>query len=361
MLTVLGKKIGFMIFASLLACLSGGALAGQERFPANAVFLDHNYVKFQSHVDLVAGNVAKWEREYAVHILLPNVGFINSHGVINNGSGELRNVVAFLDQVKQAEVGNGHVEVLAWINAQSPDLALNAPLFRASIIAEVKKLINPEEAGSYVKGAGRTFDGVIFDFEPSGLNDVQFNNYKTLIDELRVAFRSARLGEKKISVASHQCGLNSKWKWHPDYYYYMAKHVDQIIAMTYDSGITSPDAYSAWMRAQTKLILQSVSGENWADGSHPAPSNPVQILLGFPAYPPDSATSPHSATAETIRYAAIGARDGLEDLKKAHSPSLAYFQGGAFFLHSDGTGKDGYGSFGQDWWWWRKYWLGREK
>ena len=54
---------------------------------------------------------------------------------------------------------------------------------------------------------------------------------------------------------------------------------------------------------QTTNILQAVSWKYWTnDVNHPAPSNDINVLIGFPAYP---STSFRTNTAEKIFHAVL--------------------------------------------------------
>ena len=172
------------------------------------------------------------------------------------------------------------------------------------------------------------------------------------MDEIKIAIGSGKL----VGFTAPKYGTSSSvWWWSPTYYYDMARHVDILCAMTYDSNPSSGAAYQAWMTRQVTDVLESVSGEYWPDGSHPAPENGVMVFVGLPAFP---ANANHNPSYENILYGAQGLDAAITALNQANDPSQQYFQGAAVFLHADGSGNDGYASWATDWWWFGRFWLG---
>ena len=95
----------------------GGAIstvAGQ--YTANAVFLGHSYVKYQSYVDKVPVLAYNMQNTYMVNYWFTNVGRIDGTGAIVNPQTELASVVAFLNAVNGYEAANAaSFSVLAWL------------------------------------------------------------------------------------------------------------------------------------------------------------------------------------------------------------------------------------------------------
>ena len=53
------------------------------------------------------------------------------------------------------------------------------------------------------------------------------------------------------------------------------------------------------------------------------------------------------------------AASGIEAaLANMDASSKSYLQGGAVYLHTDGSGADGYASYSTDWWMFGHYWVG---
>src|SRR5262249_44737613 len=145
------------------------------------------------------------------------------------------------------------------------------------------------------------------------------------------------------------------WGWNASDYYAMARHINYIMAMTYDSGVTQGAAYQAWIAQQTTQILQAVSGAVWGfDPLHPPPLHGVKVLLGLPGF--HTATTAHTPTAENVAYGAPGIVAGLSLLRSTDRTSLRYFQGATMYTHDGGAADSLYARYNEDWWWWGAHW-----
>ncbi|MFI8854408.1 hypothetical protein ACIGW3_29995 [Streptomyces sp. NPDC053499] len=146
------------------------------------------------------------------------------------------------------------------------------------------------------------FDGVHFDLEPLRSDD---GDYLRLLERLRPAVR-ARGG--LLSVAAHQIdplpGLHhvsgtlaghGKW-WSQEYFGKVARRVDQIALMSYDTALPAESLYGGYVAQQTALALEA------------APAR-VDVLMGLPFYHTDDVG--HHASAETVAAAVRGVRLGL--------------------------------------------------
>jgi hypothetical protein len=326
-------------------------VAGQ--YTQNAVFLGHNYVKYQPAVDGVPTLASRMQTTYMARYWFTNAGQIDGSGAIVRPQTELASVVPFLNAVNDYETASGaSFVVLAWLNnGDSSTLDVTDPTVRQTIVNESTRLVSTTAPGSYIAGANRSFDGIMVDIEPSGNNDAYFNALKGLMDDIKAAVGS----DKLVGFTPPKYGTGgSVWYWSPTYYYYMARHVDILCAMTYDGNPSSGAAYQAWMTAQATAIMQAVSGEYWPDGSHPAPGNGVMVFVGLPAFP---GNANHNPAYENIKFGAQGLDAAITALANASDPAQACFQGAAVYLHTDGSGSDGYASWSTDWWWFGRYWL----
>lgn len=347
----------FRVFRVVLLLLCAWAVPASAT-TTNGVWMSHNYVKYSSYVSDVP-RVATFMRNNQVTYLFVNAGVLDTTGHITNSATELAQVKNFLNAIKTWETSNGYqFKVLAWISGDvdpantSTYVDISSATIRNAIVDEGKKFVLPSFTGSYVSGANRAFDGVQMDLEPSGANDTLFNNLKTLMDSLKTGVGSGKL----TSYAAHKYGTTNQYWWSPTYYHYMARRVDLICGMCYNSTITTSSAYRTWMRDQTSNICRAVSGAYWNnDASHPAPTNGVKVVIGFPAFP---ASSSHIVTAETVSAAALGTLDGTALLTSNGDSSVNYFAGASIFLYTNGTGSDGYSKESTDWVSWEHDWLG---
>jgi hypothetical protein len=279
-------------------------------------------------------------------------------------------VKIFLDHVSAYENANrASFTLMPYLNgyslqdtahAASQRLDLSNRAVRAHIVAECGRYVSPSVAGSYVKGSKRAFDGIVLDLEPGG-DPAFFAAFKTLLSEIRGSFDNLDLRDKKIGIATPQhTDRNPKpdWGWNSSDYYYAARYVNYVIAMTYDSGVKDDATYRSWMSDQTTRILQGVSGAQWNfDAAHPKLADGVKVLIGVPGF--YTVSKAHDPSVENVVHGAPGITDALSLLKSKDRNSLNYFQGAAMYAHDDGTAESAYARYGTDWAWWKRYWLGQ--
>ena len=328
---------------------------GAARYTENSAWLAYAYLSTQSWVDDVPQVAFQMRTNYRVPYWFVNVGLINSSGTMSNPPARM---VQFLNKLKTWEDQNGYqFKVLAWMNGTTDIVDINNASVRSNIVGETKRFVSTTLSNSLIAGATRAFDGIQLDLEPIGKNgsDTRFNNLKLLFTDIRTGFESLGLGNKLTSLTPHKYGTISEWWFSAQYYYEIGQKIDLICGMTYNSSNITGAAYQSWMQDQTTNILKAVSGKNWNnDASHPAPTNGVKVLIGFPAY--ENGTF-HTNVAENIQYAGLGTEAGLADLRARGDFSTNCFQGAAVYLHADGTGNDGFASYDKDWWWFGQYWL----
>lgn len=146
------------------------------------------------------------------------------------------------------------------------------------------------------------FDGVHFDLEPLRSDD---GDYLRLLDGLRPAVADEG---GLLSVAAHQIdplpGMHTvsgavtgrgKW-WSKGYFGQVARRVDQIAVMSYDTALPLESLYGGYVARQTELALSAAPDE-------------VDVLMGVPFFHTDDMG--HHASAETASAAVRGARLGL--------------------------------------------------
>ncbi|MCX4436342.1 hypothetical protein [Streptomyces mirabilis] len=157
-----------------------------------------------------------------------------------------------------------------------------------------------------VRSAGQIldagFEGAHFDLEPLHSDD---SNYLSLLDDLR---RVTRAHDAQLSVAAHQIdplpNLHSvvgaftahpKW-WSQSFFGQVARRVDQIAVMSYDTALPLESLYGGYVAEQTSLALE-VTPES------------TDLLMGLPFYYEDNMD--HHGSAETVAAAVRGTRLGL--------------------------------------------------
>jgi PKD repeat protein len=346
--------------------VSHPAFPGSANYTNNAMWLGYNYLGSQSYWSQTPELAFQMKTNYRVAYWFINVGSLDTNGVLQ---GSVANVTNFLSTLKMWEDQQGYrFKVFAWVNGDMPysggpttGVNVNIASVASNIVMEAEKLVSTNVAGSYITKSTRAFDGVQLDLEPAGPNgsDTQYFNIVKIIVNIKSAFRSLGVGNKLTSFTSPSYTTSSTnnniWDWPPMYYYNMATNIDLLCAMTYDTGYTSSMQYQNWIQDQTTNILKMVSGRHWSNDSlHPAPTNGVEVMIGFPAFPN---SSNHTNTVENISVAARGVQAGLTNLQSRGDLSTNYFLGATVYLQNDGTGNDGFASYDTDWWWFGQYWL----
>jgi hypothetical protein len=187
------------------------------------------------------------------------------------------------------------VRVQAWLGdvlaTESPDgMRLERAQTRSAVVASARAVL----------AVG--FDGVHFDLEPLHSGD---RNYLGLLDDLRAVTRARHA---QLSVAAHQIdplpAFHSVWGtltnhpkwWSQAYFGEVARRVDQIAVMSYDTMQPLQSLYGGYVAQQTSLALEVTP-----------PS--TDLLMGLPFYHENRFG--HWAHAETVPAAVRGVRLGL--------------------------------------------------
>ncbi|MFG2436996.1 hypothetical protein [Streptomyces sp. NPDC048508] len=187
------------------------------------------------------------------------------------------------------------VRVQAWLGdelaTETPDgMRLERAATRDAVVRSAGEIL---DAG---------FDGVHFDLEPLHSGDA---HYLALLDRLHALTRARHA---PLSVASHQIdplpGLHSaagtltghpKY-WSQAYFGQVARRVDQIAVMSYDTAMPLQSLYGGYVAQQTALALEVT------------PTS-TDLLIGLPFFHENKMG--HSAYAETVAAAVRGTRLGL--------------------------------------------------
>ncbi|MFD7699125.1 glycoside hydrolase family 18 protein [Streptomyces caelestis] len=146
------------------------------------------------------------------------------------------------------------------------------------------------------------YDGVHLDLEPLHSGD---RDYLSLLDDLRTVTRAE---DARLSVAAHQidplpglhsvAGLfaeNPKW-WSQEFFGQVARRVDQIAVMSYDTARPLESTYGGYVAQQTSLALEVTPPT-------------THLLMGLPFYYESNPS--HWGHAETVAAAVRGVRLGL--------------------------------------------------
>ncbi|WP_405868751.1 hypothetical protein OG407_33170 [Streptomyces sp. NBC_01515] len=187
------------------------------------------------------------------------------------------------------------VRVQAWLGdklaTESPDgLRLQNAATRTAIVASTRQIL----------AAG--FEGAHFDLEPLHSGDA---NYLDLLDRLHEVTRA---NHAQLSVAAHQIdplpAFHSFWGtvtnhpkwWSQAYFGQVARRVDQIAVMSYDTMQPLQSLYGGYVAQQTSLALEVTPAD-------------TDLLMGLPFFHEDRFG--HHGAAETVPAAVRGVRLGL--------------------------------------------------
>jgi hypothetical protein len=210
--------------------------------------------------------------------------------------------------------------VLPWIGGVidadvTPDLPKRRKVFVRSAAALLKR--HPQLAGVHLN----------VEPWPSG-----HRNMLLLLDELRKALPRGKV----LSVAAYP----PPTYWHPfpevhwdePYFQEVARRVDQMAVMMYDTAIKDSKLYQHVMRSWTQQQL------DWTAGL----KNPPQILLGVPTYS-DYGVGYHNPEVENLDNALRGIHAGLSRYEKLPS----HYQGAA--IYSEWVTND------EEWQYWQRF------
>ncbi|MDT0400571.1 MULTISPECIES: glycoside hydrolase family 18 protein [Streptomyces] len=174
---------------------------------------------------------------------------------------------------------------------EGPDgMRLDRAATRAAVVTSARQVL---DAG---------YEGVHLDLEPLHSDD---QDYLALLDGLRAVTRAQ---DAQLSVAAHQIdplpGLHTvaglfadhpKW-WSQKFFGQVARRVDQIAVMSYDTARPLESTYGGYVAQQTSLALEVTPPT-------------THLLMGLPFYYESDFS--HWGHAETVAAAVRGARLGL--------------------------------------------------
>ncbi|MEW6776472.1 MAG: hypothetical protein AB1405_09280 [Bdellovibrionota bacterium] len=159
-----------------------------------------------------------------------------------------------------------------------------------------------------------SFDGVHFNIEPTLEGDPRVLE---LLDKVRPKLRGKMLsfaGTMVDEELSRVAGLRERF-WSSEYLAEVARRVDQIAFMTYDTAAKDASLYEDFVETQTRLLARHVHRAN--------PS--CEIFIGAPTY--RERTGWHDPAAETAAASARGFLRAFEGLgpEKKQIKGLAFY------------------------------------
>ncbi|MFF7145965.1 glycosyl hydrolase family 18 protein [Streptomyces nodosus] len=268
---------------------SGDPVDGARTRGRDAIWLGHAWVDGRK-TDADVAALAEQLGGTGIRDLYVHAGPLEHDGTLPAPA--YRNARRLIPAVHRALPG---VRVQAWLGdvlaTESPDgLRLERARTRAVVVASTRQIL----------AAG--FDGVHFDLEPLHSGD---RNYLALLDDLRALTRAHHV---LLSVAAHQIdplpAFHSLWGtlvghpkwWSQAYFGQVARRVDQIAVMSYDTMQPLQSLYGGYVAQQTSLALEATPPT-------------TDLLMGLPFFHENRFG--HRASAETVPAAARGVRLGL--------------------------------------------------
>lgn len=285
------------VLASQLALrlnYTGDPAEGTYTRGRDAIWLGHAWVDGRKKdADITA--LASRLHDTGIRDLYVHAGPLEHDGTLPKSA--YSNARWFMDAVHREIPG---VRVQAWLGdvlaTETPDgLHLERAKTRDAIVRSTREILT----------AG--FDGVHFDLEPLHSGD---RHYLTLLDALH---RVTSAQHAPLSVAAHQIdplpGFHSIWGtltnhpkwWSQEYFGEVARRVDQIAVMSYDTIQQFESTYGGYVAQQTSLALEVTP-----------PS--TDLLMGLPFFHENRFG--HRASAETVPAAVRGVRLGLSRTDK---------------------------------------------
>ncbi|WP_328750276.1 glycosyl hydrolase family 18 protein [Streptomyces sp. NBC_00285] len=287
---VLAVLLPLLAVAAALRLNYAGDLAdGTRTRGKDAIWLGHAWVDGRkTDADVTA--FARRLRDTGIRDLYVHAGPLEHNGTLPESA--YPRARWLIGAVHKAAPG---IRVQAWLGdklaTESPDgLHLADADTRAAVVRSTRQIL----------AAG--FDGAHFDLEPLHSGD---ENYLDLLDSLRQVTRARNV---PLSVAAHQIdplpALHSvagtftehpKW-WSQAYFGQVARRVDQIAVMSYDTALPLESLYGGYVAQQTSLALEVTP-------------NSTDLLMGLPFY--RESNFDHWGFAETVPAAVRGVRLGL--------------------------------------------------
>ena len=188
-------------------------------------------------------------------------------------------------QVKRFLVEFAGIRVIPWIGGPSgASVDHSNPAWRARFVAQTRDLLTRYPG----------FHGVQLNVEPMTSGD---RDFLLLLEELHSALPAGKL----LSIAAYP--PPTRWQplpdvhWEEPYFREVARRVDHLAVMMYDTALRVPKIYQRLMADWTEEVLL------WSE------SKPV--LLGVPTYD-DAQTEYHRPDVENLTNALLGIHAGLE-------------------------------------------------
>jgi hypothetical protein len=290
------KLLGVLLLAGAAAAVwiafapAGDASPHPFNHDRNAVWLEHRWLE-RSHSD------AEME-ELFTSLSHRGIAYAFPHLIPFNGAGRLP--VHSRDQMRAllavARRVAPEIKVLPWVGGlragwrrvRAGTIELDDLGQRQRMVAECRGLVD------------EGFDGVHLDIEPV---DDGNDEFLSLLQAVRTA-----VGEKALlSVSAIRPGpfrllVAPNFFWTPEYYGRVGTLADQVVLMTYDTGLPTASLYRRYLAYAARTVTEEMVRRKAR----------ARVLVGIPTY--DETGFMHRAGVETPENAMYGVVAGLRGL-----------------------------------------------
>lgn len=285
--------IGALVLIALIVIVLGRVRNNPSSAQPNAVWLGTEWTYDQPGAEQIAA-LAERLRRHEIGTVYAWVSWLQSDSTWR-GSTNFGNVAAFVSQFRTAYPD---AEILGWVSLPVEDSTISYRLDDAAVrqsVAEFSQRVVSEMG----------FDGVFLNVEPV------WNNNQDFLDLLREV-RTALGPNTTISAA-----IPPDWSpldadipvpplivpgtvWERTYKQSVSLLVDEMVIMSYNSGLSTAADYQLWFAHQVTAYAEAVSelGEG------------TVLLFGLPTY--DEALPGHDPKVENVTSGVGGYRLGLQ-------------------------------------------------
>ncbi len=256
----------------------------------NAVWLEHRWLE-RPHSQAQMEALLKRLRGHGVLYLYPHlIPFDKTGNLPRHDREQMR---AFLATARSVAP---ELKLLPWVGG----LRVGHKRQRAGVL-ELSDLNQRQRVVAEVRGLmDEGFDGIHLNIEPIDDGNVEF---LAMLRALRPAVGSGRL----LSIAATRpapLGLPPapNFAWSPGYYARVARLVDQLVIMSYDTALPTPAFYRRYLEWSTSSVAGALSSSR----------SGARVLMGVPTY--DSYGFMHRGGVETPQNALLGIVAGLRGL-----------------------------------------------
>jgi hypothetical protein len=259
----------------------------------NAVWLEHRWFEKDHPVEEMEAALRSLDG-HGVRYLFPHLIPFDAAGRL-----PIHNVDQMRAFLSVARRVNPEIKVLPWVGGlrvgyrrtRPGNIDLGDLGQRQRMVAECRGLVD------------EGFDGIHVDIEPVDDGNVEFlsllHSLRTAVGDDHILSVSAiRPGPFAIPVAPN-------FLWTPSYYLRVATAADQLVVMTYDTGLPTAALYSRYVSYATSAVADELARSK------------ARVLVGIPTY--EERGRMHRPGVETPESALLGVLSGLQRVRDPRS------------------------------------------